>query len=354
MTRLGYNALAMRLRTATFGTGIALAAWVMCGEPTRAQSARRVTNTSANALVAPPYAAPPDFPDWAYPWDPTFKASPPDAVPRHVPDSPRTFSFVDARDAFLSPDWHPADHPRMPEVVQYGRKPRLRACGMCHRAEGTGGPENSSLAGQPAPYLVQQMIDFKRGARRFSGPRRGPVVLMIQVARNALEPEIRVAAEYFAALKPKRTLKVVEGETIPSAFVHGNFYTFKNDGSSEPLGRRIVEAPFDREQFELRDSRSLFRVYVPPGSIARGEALVRNPRPGTTITCARCHGPELRGGGVVPGIAGRSPSYMMRQLYDIKHGARRGPGAWQMRATVESLSNDDMLDAVAYLATLAP
>lgn len=345
----------MRIRTAALGTGVALVAWVVCTEPTRAQSTVRVDGPPAN-LDPVPLSAPaaPEFPHWAYPWDPTYKAPPPDDTPRHVPGSARTFSFVDARNAFLSPDWHPASHSKMPEVVLHGRRPNLRACGMCHRAEGTGGPENASLAGQPAPYLVQQMLDFKSGARRFSGPRRGPVVLMIQVARNALDSEVRIAADYFAALKPKPTIKVVEADTIPSAFIAGNFYTFKDDGTTEPLGRRIVEAPFDREQFELRDSRSLFRAYVPTGSVARGEALVRSPRAGTTITCSRCHGPELRGGGLVPAIAGRSPSYVMRQLYDMKHGARRGPGAWQMLATVENLTDDDMLDVAAYLATLTP
>lgn len=345
----------MRLRTAAFIVGLALAAWMLASEPMRAQSARRVIAASANTPGVP-VGIPenPDFPHWAYPWDPTYKAPPADATPRHVPGSPRTFSFVDARDAFLSPDWHPASHPKMPEVVLHGRRPHLRACGMCHRAEGTGGPENSSVAGQPAAYLVQQMADFRSGARRFSGPRRGPVVLMIEVARNATDAEVRIAADYFASLTPKRTIKVIEAETIPSAFIAGNFYTFKNDGTTEPLGRRIVEAPFDREQFELRDSRSLFRAYVPPGSVARGERIVRTPRAGTTITCARCHGSELRGGGLVPGIAGRSPSYNMRQLYDIKHGTRRGPGAWQMLATVESLTDEDMLDVAAYLATLAP
>ena len=41
--------------------------------------------------------------------------------------------------------------------------------------------------------------------------------------------------------------------------------------------------------------------------------------------CAVCHGANLEGIGPVPALAGRSPSYATRQLFDMKTGARRGP-----------------------------
>ena len=87
------------------------------------------------------------FPAWAYPWAPDFKAAPDDGVPRHVPDSTAAFTITQERDLFFVPDWHPDDHPPLPDVVAHGRQPDVRACGSCHRAEGTGGPENASLAG---------------------------------------------------------------------------------------------------------------------------------------------------------------------------------------------------------------
>ncbi len=80
------------------------------------------------------------------------------------------------RDLFFVPDWHPDDHPAMPDVVAHGRMPDVRACGSCHRAEGTGGPENASLAGLPAAYIIQQIEDYKSGTRKFAGPQRGPSV----------------------------------------------------------------------------------------------------------------------------------------------------------------------------------
>ena len=36
--------------------------------------------------------------------------------------------------------------------------------------------------------------------------------------------------------------------------------------------------------------------------------------------CAVCHGADLKGLGPVPGIAGRSPSYLVRQMYDMQAG----------------------------------
>ncbi len=58
--------------------------------------------------------------------------------------------------------------------------------------------------------------------------------------------------------------------------------------------------------------------------------------------------------GPVPGIAGRSPSYMMRQMVDMKAGTRKGLWTPLMKPVVANLSNDDMTAIVAYVASLAP
>src|SRR6516162_6805418 len=130
-----------------------------------------------------PSASSASFPAWAYPWAPDFKVAPDDGVPRHVPDSTQSFTITQERDLFFVPDWHPEDHPQMPDIVAHGRRPDVRACGSCHRAEGTGGPENASLAGLPAAYIVQQIEDYKSGARKFAGPQRSPSVLMTTIAK---------------------------------------------------------------------------------------------------------------------------------------------------------------------------
>ena len=53
-------------------------------------------------------------------------------------------------------------------------------------------------------------------------------------------------------------------------------------------------------------------------------------------------------------IAGRSPSYTFRQLYDFRHGARTGEWSPLMAQVVSNLEQEDMLAIVAYLASLDP
>jgi cytochrome c553 len=126
------------------------------------------------------------------------------------------------------------------------------------------------------------------------------------------------------------------------------------DGGTEPIGQRIVEVPLDVEQFEHRDTRSQFVAYVPKGSIAKGEVLVKTGGSETTMPCATCHGPDLRGADPVPGIAGRSPSYLVRQLYDFQQHARAGDAGALMAPVVEKLSHDDMIALAAYVSSLKP
>ena len=90
-------------------------------------------------------------------------------------------------------------------------------------------------------------------------------------------------------------------------------------------------------QFEHRDPRSQFVALAPIGSIAKGEALAKNEGSGKTTPCVTCHGPDLRGVDAVPGIAGRSPSYLVRQLYDIQQHSREGSAAALKALVVEKL-----------------
>lgn len=304
------------------------------------------TQSSSSASAA-------SFPAWAYPWNPDFKVTPADDVPRHVPDSNQTFTITQERDLFFVPDWHPDDHPLMPDVVAHGRMPDVRACGSCHRAEGTGGPENASLAGLPAAYIVQQIEDYKSGARKFAGPQRSPTMVMMAIAKASNEAEIKAAAAYFSSLKPKANIKVVETDTVPATQIARVFYMQVKDGGTEPIGQRIIETPIDSVQFEHRDTRSQFIAFVPKGSLAKGEALVTTGA-GVTTPCTTCHGPDLKGVALVPGIAGRSPSYLVRQLYDFQQHARAGSAGAPMAAVAEKLSHDDMIALAAYVSSLMP
>jgi cytochrome c553 len=305
-----------------------------------------------------------DLPPWAYPVNPPgYRRTSGDDTIEHVPGSAETFTLMQVQDLYNVPDWHPSEHPPMPESVSHGRRPGAFACGYCHLPTGLGRPENSSVAGLPAAYIIQQMADFKSGARKCSEPRMGPPANMIAVAKAATDAEVAAAAEYFATLKLKPWIRVVETDTVPKTEVSGNMLVASKAGGTEPIGRRIIETPEAPEREELRDTDSGFVAYIPVGSIERGERLVTTGGatvvagrivPGPTIQCGTCHGPDLKGLGNVPALAGRSPSYIVRQLYDMQHGARSGPGAELMKATVAQLSVDDMVSIAAYLASRVP
>ena len=295
-------------------------------------------------------------PAWAYVVDPPANASDAakkhaDNEPRHIPGSTAAFTPAQIGDLYAAVDWHPDAHPMMPEVVAHGRKPDLFACGYCHLPNGQGRPENASLAGLPAAYIVRQMADFRVGRRKASEPRQGPVSYMASLASKMNDDEVRAAADYFSSLKPKPWIRVVETKTVSKTRAAG--WMLVAAPGSEPISERIIETAENLEQTELRDDDSGFVAYVPVGSIARGKVLATTGG-GETIPCSLCHGSDLRGKNDVPSIAGRSPSYIVRQLYDIRSGTRNGTSTALMKPTVAKLTLDDIVSIAAYTSSLHP
>jgi cytochrome c553 len=70
--------------------------------------------------------------------------------------------------------------------------------------------------------------------------------------------------------------------------------------------------------------------------------------------CAACHGPELKGAGDVPPLSGRASTYLARMLWDIRTGARQGPAVAAMQAPAKGLSEAEITDVAAYLASRKP
>jgi cytochrome c553 len=290
-------------------------------------------------------------PPWAFtvndPPAPGATPPAPDPNPKQVPGSTASFTITQTRDANNPPDWHPNDHPPMPDAVAHGRPKEMRACGFCHLVNGQGRPENAGLAGLPAAYIVQQMADFKNGDRKSSEPKMGPPNAMIQDAKAAHDDEIKAAAAYFSSVPFKKWIRVVESKDVPKSRIAGSMHTPTNDGT-EPLGQRIIELPEDLARTELRDSASGFVAYVPVGSIKKGEAMVK------ARSCGTCHGSDLKGLGPVPPLAGRSPSYTVRQLFDMQQGSRKGVWSPLMKQAVERLTIDDMIAIAAYTSSRDP
>ncbi len=297
-------------------------------------------------------------PPWAYPVNPpaakpAVPAPPPDTAPKRVPGSDVALTLAEIRDLSRGvPDWHPGDHPPMPEVVAKGRAGGVLACGYCHLATGMGRPENSSLAGLPVDYIVQQVRDFRNGTRRSSVAAMGPPANMVALSKVSNDEEVRIAAQYFASLKRGPWIRVVESDTAPKTRVIGSMLVADGD-EMEPIGTRIIEVPEDRARTELRDPRAGFVAYVPPGSIKKGETYVKTGG-GKSAACTTCHGGDLKGLGPIPALAGRSPSYIVRSLYDLKHGSRAGAWSPLMKDAVAPLTIDDMVNIAAYASSLAP
>jgi cytochrome c553 len=318
----------------------------------------------------------PDWPDWAYgeldPFSPDDRVAPPcpesampvecsyigapvpdDGIKRALPDTDLTFTRNEAYFPNGPADWYPGDHPPMPAIVANGREADgIKACALCHYPNGQGKMENGHVSGLPEAYFREQLAAFARGDRRSADPRKANTNEMAMIAANLTETEIEDIVEYFTSMPFRQMVRVVEADGVPQVRVTSNRLMLPlPDLPLMPLGQRIIEVPEDPERTEMsRDPRGGFVAYVPIGSVAKGEALV-STGDGRTIQCGICHGPDQRGVGAIPSIAGRTAGYTMRQLWDMKQGSRKSA---IMAPIVANLSAEDMLNIVAYLAGLEP
>ena len=296
-------------------------------------------------------------PAWAYhitpDGSPPLPARADDGARRTFADSEVSMTLTETRNRFLAPDWHPTNHPAMPEPVLQGRKPNTYACGFCHRAEGQGGPESANISGLSKDYIVRQVQDMRSHARQTAVDQRIPIVVKSQVFNSVTDAELIEAAAYFSSLPSRSYLKVVEADVVPKTAAYANgFLVPAPEGGTEPLGQRIIEIPDDVDRFELRDSRAPLTAFVPRGSVERGRALAESGGE-AGLACAACHGEGLKGG-IGPRLAGQYATYIVRQLHDLKTGRRKGEQAGQMAATVEKLTLTDMIALAAYAASLTP
>jgi len=293
-------------------------------------------------------------PLWAFPGSPADSTVADSTRLHRVPNSAARFTLPQTVDRFAPPDWHPGGHPSMPEVVAHGRKPNLFACAYCHLPNGMGRPENATLAGLPEAYIIAQLAAFRDSTRRNPSPGWVPGNSMHAVAMNATDAEVATAARYFSGLRFTPRARVIEAARIPRMRQAGFVYARVPAGGTEPLGNRIVEGPPDFERHELRDDGMTYIAYVPPGSIKRGRSIATTGPDGLATACVTCHGPKLAGIGLVPPIAGRYPTYIVRQLVAFKSGARSTPASQPMQAVVARLSVEQMIAVAVYAASLRP
>jgi hypothetical protein len=215
---------------------------------------------------------PPNSPAWAFPFI-TEMNIPEGPEPQTVPGSSRSFTFAQIYDLLNPPDWFPDRHPPSPEIILKGHG-RAQACASCHLINGLGRPEMGGLARLPVAYILQQLADFKSGARIDSGGR------MNNIAADLSTEEATQAAEWYASLERRAFTRVVEAGSVPESFVgpRGGTRFAKPGGGMEPIGTRIITLPEDAERVRRRDPCARVRRVRPRRQSRGGPDARRNRR----------------------------------------------------------------------------
>jgi cytochrome c553 len=197
--------------------------------------------------------------------------------------------------------------------------------------------------------------------RHTADPRKPNTNTMIELARGMTDQEAEEAARYFAGMKYVQWTRVVESDLVPKTRIVGNLFLPTSTELTEPIAGRIIEVPEDEEQTEtVRNPHVGFVAYVPRGSIEKGKDLVtmggmrivnNTIIQGKTTACVTCHGLDLLGVTDIPPIAGRSPSYIVRQMWDIQQGARNGAAVQLMKMAIARLTPEDLVSVAAYVSS---
>ena len=183
---------------------------------------------------------------------------------------------------------------RAPDTIEA----RLRACEPCHgrQGEGTKNDYFPRLAGKPAGYLMNQLVAFRDGRRRYP-----PMNYLLEYQSDSYLQKI---AEYFAALRPPPAQQTAT-DVGPAVLARG-------------------------------------RLLVTEGDQARG-----------VPACSGCHGPNLTGmvpG--IPGLVGLHKNYISAQLGAFRYGTRTAAEPDCMQLVAASLTESDVTAVAAWLASL--
>jgi cytochrome c553 len=203
-----------------------------------------------------------------------------------------TLLLVLALHSIATSSAQPMEHP--PDTITA----RLLACAACHGAQGQGTNNDyfPRLAGKPAGYLLNQLVAFRDGKRRYP-----PMNYLLEYIPD---PYLRQMADYFAALRPA------------------------------PAAQTVAVAS--------------------PALLARGHTLVTEGDPAHGVpACVGCHGPALTGiEPAIPGLVGLHASYISAQLGAFRYGTRTAPSPDCMQIVAASLTEADVTAIAAWLASL--
>ena len=178
---------------------------------------------------------------------------------------------------------------------------RVAACIACHAPKERGDAFFPRIAGKPAGYLYNQLINFREGRRTYP--------MMTYMVDHLPDAYLREIADYFAAQHPP--------------------YPPAQAGSGANAGA---------------------------AALARGEALVRQGDPAKKIpACVSCHGAALYGvEPAIPGLVGLPSDYVNAQFGAWKNHARRAAAPDCMATIAARLNEADIAAVSAWLSKQTP
>ena len=175
---------------------------------------------------------------------------------------------------------------------------RAAACSSCHGEQGRATRDGyyPRIAGKPAGYLYNQLLNFRDGRRRYA--------LMAGMVDPLSEAYLMEIAQYFSAL----------------------------------------ELPYTPLPATLKPAAEQLR---------RGEALVQQGDAARKLpACVQCHGQALTGVAPnIPGLVGLPVDYLNAQLGAWRTGQRRAHAPDCMAQIAKLLSADEVAAVTAWLAT---
>ena len=176
---------------------------------------------------------------------------------------------------------------------------RMQACVACHGQEGRATNQGyfPRIAGKPAGYLYNQLVNFRDGRRHNA--------TMAYLVDHMSDAYLREIAEYFAQL----------------------------------------DLPYPPPQ----------TTGAAPGVLARGEQLVRHGDPQRGIpACAQCHGAAMTGvQPAMPGLLGLPRDYLLAQFGAWRSGLRRAAAPDCMGEIARRMSGEDVTAAATWLSSQA-
>jgi cytochrome c553 len=174
---------------------------------------------------------------------------------------------------------------------------RTAACTTCHGKEGRATSEGyfPRIAGKPAGYLYNQLVNFRDGRRTYA--------LMTYLVEHLTNAYLYEMAQYFADL----------------------------------------DLPYPPPQ----------TASASPQLLSRGEALVKRGDAARDIpACAQCHGERLTGvNPAIPGLLGLSRDYLQAQLGHWKSGERRAQAPDCMAKIAAQLTPEEVGAVTSWLSS---